>query len=146
MDRGLLVNEYLQSSVPGIYAAGDIARWPSRHFGTSIRIEHWVVAQRQGQTAARNILGRREPFLAMPFFWSQHYDVSISYVGYAEGWDRLEVAGSIDARSCLVAFRVGGKIAAVATIQRDKESLQAEALLEHGDQAGLEALLASVRT
>jgi NADPH-dependent 2,4-dienoyl-CoA reductase/sulfur reductase-like enzyme len=146
MDRGLLVDEYLESSAPGIYAAGDIARWPSRLTGTSIRIEHWVVAQRQGQTAARNILGRRESFVAVPFFWSQHYDVSIAYVGHAEGWDRLEVAGSIDARSCLVAFRVGGKIAAVATIHRDRESLQAEALLEHGDQAGLEALLASLRT
>jgi NADPH-dependent 2,4-dienoyl-CoA reductase/sulfur reductase-like enzyme/nitrite reductase/ring-hydroxylating ferredoxin subunit len=145
LDRGVLVDEYLETSAPGVYAAGDIARWPDPHTGKPVRIEHWAVAEQQGQTAARNILGAREPFRAVPFFWSQHYDVPINYVGHAEGWDRLEVAGSIPQRSCLVAYRVAGKISAVASIYRDQESLRAEALLERGDQAGLESLLASVR-
>ncbi len=146
VDRGVLVNQYLETSSPGVYAAGDIARFTDPRTGKRVRIEHWVVAERQGQTAARNMLGRGEAFHAVPFFWSQHYDVPIAYVGHAESWDRIDIAGSIAAgKSCLVAFRSGGKIAAVATIYRDRESLEAEALLERDDQHGLEALFARAR-
>lgn len=141
VDRGVLVDQYLETSVPGIYAAGDIARWPDPRTGRSIRIEHWVLAELQGQTAARNMLGRRDPFRAVPFFWSQHYDTTIAYVGSAEGWDRVDVRGNLAEKNCLAAFRVAGKITAVATIGRDHDSLRAEALLEHEDQAGLEMML-----
>jgi NADPH-dependent 2,4-dienoyl-CoA reductase/sulfur reductase-like enzyme/nitrite reductase/ring-hydroxylating ferredoxin subunit len=129
-DNGILVDAYLQTSVPGIFAAGDIARWPDPHTGAHIRVEHWVVAERQGQTAARNILGQGQPFDAVPFFWSQHYDVAIRYVGHAEPWGRIEIDGDPAARDCTVGYFQGDRKLAVATVSRDLANLQAEVDLE----------------
>jgi apoptosis-inducing factor 3 len=125
LDRGVLVNGFLQTNVPDIFAAGDIARWPDPRCG-NIRVEHWVVAERQGQAAASNMIGGRERFATVPFFWSQHYDVRINYVGHAESWDDLAIDGDIAGRDCLVSYRQNGKVLAVASINRDAESLKAE--------------------
>ena len=134
-DRGVLVNQYLETSAPGIYAAGDIARWPDPHSGQHIRVEHWVVAERQGQAAALNMLGYGAPFTAVPFFWSQHHDVPINYVGHAEKWDEIAIDGDIPSKDCLLRFKRNGRVLAVASIFRDVESLQLEIMMERAAAA-----------
>jgi len=141
VDGGVQVDEYLRTSVPEIWAAGDIARWPDRYTGTSIRVEHWVVAEQHGQAAAQNILGQNQPYATVPFFWSAHYDVTIGYVGFAHEWDDVSVIGSIADRDCLVAYRKNGKPLAVASINRDAESLRVQVAMERGDVGAVEACL-----
>src|SRR5947207_8779979 len=131
LDSGIAVNEFLETSVGEIFAAGDVARWPDAYSDVRLRIEHWVVAERQGQVVARNMLGRRDRFDDIPFFWSAHYDkLSIHYTGHVEKWDATRIEGDVDKMDCAVSYIVQGKRRAVATINRDRRSLLAEVELE----------------
>jgi NADPH-dependent 2,4-dienoyl-CoA reductase/sulfur reductase-like enzyme/nitrite reductase/ring-hydroxylating ferredoxin subunit len=141
VDRGIVVDAELRASAPGVWAVGDVARFPYARTGEPVRIEHWVVAERMGQVAAKNILGAGVRYEVVPFFWSAHYDLTISLVGHAERWDRADVAGNIDARDAAIAYRRGDRTLAVATIGRDQVALRAEAALERGDEAALRRLV-----
>ena len=129
-DRGVVVNEFLETSIPGIYAAGDIARFPDRRSGRGLRIEHWVVAQRQGQVVARNILNQRVAYASVPFFWTRQYDTTVNYVGHAEEHTEIRVDGSIPEGSFSASFMDGESIVAFASIGRDRESLEVERRME----------------
>jgi len=120
---------YIGDERVGWIRANDVAllaRWPDVYSGERIRVEHWVVAQRQGQAAARNILGAGERYREVPFFWSAHYDVSINYVGHAERWDTVEVDGDPAKHDVAVRLIRDRKAEALATVFRDGESLEFE--------------------
>ncbi len=137
---GIVVDTFLRTSAPGIWAAGDAARYPEVRLRTAVRIEHWVLAQRHGQAVARDMLGLGAPFRDVPFFWSQHYDVTLAYVGHASAGDVAELIGSLPDRDATVVYRRAGRPLAVVTIGRDRQSLAIEAALEREDDAAVEAL------
>jgi NADPH-dependent 2,4-dienoyl-CoA reductase/sulfur reductase-like enzyme/nitrite reductase/ring-hydroxylating ferredoxin subunit len=141
LDRGIVVDDRLRTSAPKVWAVGDVARWPDARTGERIRVEHWVVAERLGQIAATSILGADVRCDIVPFFWSAHYDVTINYVGHAERWDRVDVAGSLEARDAALAFRLQGKTLAIATLGRDHAALEAEAAMERNDEAALRRIV-----
>jgi NADPH-dependent 2,4-dienoyl-CoA reductase/sulfur reductase-like enzyme/nitrite reductase/ring-hydroxylating ferredoxin subunit len=131
LDNGIVVNEFLETSVGNVFAAGDVARWPDAYSDTRLRVEHWVVAERQGQTAARNMLGHRDRFDDIPFFWSAHYDkLSIHYTGHVEHWDETRIDGDVMKLDCAVSYIVGGRRGAMATINRDRQNLETELEME----------------
>ena len=140
VDNGVVVDDRLRTSDPNVWAAGDIARYPGPD-GRPVRVEHWVHAERQGQTAARNILGHDLAFTTPPFFWSQHYDVPINVTGHLDDWDETVVVGDPEQRDVLVGYRNEGRITAIASIYRDRDNLRAEHALATDDQHALAALL-----
>lgn len=136
---GVVVDGFFRTSNPAIYAGGDVAR--RRQDGRSVRIEHWVAAMRDGQAIARTLVGRGTSTADVPFFWTEFFDVVLSCTGDLDGWDEHELHGSLADGDVLVAYRRAGRIVAVLTIGRDRASLQVEAALRCGDQAGVERLV-----
>lgn len=141
VDDGVTVDEYLETSVPGIFAAGDIARWPDPRCERLIRVEHWEVAERQGQVAALNMMGDRVKFQDVPFFWTTQYDLRVRYVGYSDCFDRMDVMGDMDKDNFAVAFYEDQRIAALLTVGRDKENLLVEQALEEKNDEKLHFIL-----
>ncbi|MBA3457839.1 MAG: FAD-dependent oxidoreductase, partial [Deltaproteobacteria bacterium] len=137
IDRGVVADDELRAA-PDVWVAGDIARYPWN--GSAVRIEHWQVAVRHGQAVAASMLGRggrRD----VPFFWSQHHDVTLGYVGHAEKFDRPEIHGSLEARDAHVVYRDGGVVRAVLTLGRDRLALDVEAAMERDEPAAVDALV-----
>ena len=141
VDNGVVVSDSLRTSAVDVFAAGDVARYPEPVSGEPVRIEHWVVAERQGQAVARSMLGIGGAYREAPFFWSQHYDVTVSYVGHASSWESCEIRGELEKHDACAIYRRNGKPVAVATIGRDRLSLRIEAAFEQGDASAVEAVL-----
>jgi NADPH-dependent 2,4-dienoyl-CoA reductase/sulfur reductase-like enzyme/nitrite reductase/ring-hydroxylating ferredoxin subunit len=126
-DRRLQVTE-------GLYAAGDVARFPDWRTGEAIRIEHWRLAEQHGRVAAHNMAGRQVEFAGIPFFWSEQFDLFLQYVGHAESWDELIVHGDLAGRNFLGFYVTSNRVMAAAGLQRDRQ-LAAMAELMRLDQA-----------
>ena len=122
-DRSIPVDEYLQTEVDNIYAAGDIASFPYAPMGESTRIEHWRLAAQHGRIAAANMLnsGSQSVPTVVPFFWSGQYDLKLRYVGHAQKWDEVVIDGDLDEPKFLAYYLKDNKFMAVAGVNRDKE-------------------------
>ena len=134
VDNGVVVDTELRASLPDVYAAGDVARYP--YDGALVRIEHFAVAERHGQAIARTLVGRAAPYREVPFFWSQHHDVTLSYVGHAERWTAIDVRGDLAKRDATVLYRDGARVRAALTVGRDGASLRIQRALETGGRGG----------
>ena len=144
VDEGVLVDAHLQTSQPGIYAAGDIAAYSDPFSGEPVRVEHWAVAERQGEVAAANMLGGSECFDSAPFFWTEQFGLTIRYVGRASGWNAVTLEGSFEDRSLVARYFADGVHCATATIGRDRENLEDELGLELSAKADRAAFQAHI--
>jgi 3-phenylpropionate/trans-cinnamate dioxygenase ferredoxin reductase subunit len=110
--NGVLTDEYLETSRPGVFAAGDVANSFHPLFGERVRLEHWSAARNQGPAAARNMLGRHEPYTRVPYFYSDQYEVGMEYSGHAPSWDEVIFRGDVEGREFIVFWVKDGRVAA----------------------------------
>ncbi|HEX4992765.1 MAG TPA: oxidoreductase C-terminal domain-containing protein, partial [Rubrobacteraceae bacterium] len=121
IEDGVVVDEYLRTGVEGIYAAGDIANQYHPVFERRIRVEHWQNALKQGPAAARNMLGKDEPYGEIPWFWSDQYENNLQYAGFHTEWDELVVRGSMEERNFVAFYRKDERVLAAVAIGRGKD-------------------------
>ena len=132
VSNGIDVDELCQTSAPGVFAAGDVARHPNPYCNEPIRVEHWQNAQNQGAAAARAMLGGTEPFAEVPWFWSDQYDLNLQMAGHPLHWDELVFRGDVDARSFSAFYLDKGRLVAAVGFNRGKDVRGARALIEAG--------------
>jgi len=121
IDNGVLVDEYLRTGVEGIYAAGDVANHYHPVFGRRIRVEHWQNALKQGPAAARTMLERGEPYVEIPWFWSDQYEHNLQYAGFHTEWDELVVRGSMEERNFVAFYRKDRRVLAAVAVNRGRD-------------------------
>jgi 3-phenylpropionate/trans-cinnamate dioxygenase ferredoxin reductase subunit len=132
--NGVLVDEYCRTSVEGIYAAGDVANHYHPVFERHIRVEHWQNALKQGQAAARNMLGENEPYDEIPWFWSDQYEHSLQYAGFHTEWDELVIRGSLEERNFVGFYRKDRRVLAAAAINRGRDLRRSIPLIKNQEQ------------
>ena len=147
IDKGVLVDALLETSAPGIFAAGDIAAYADPITGARTRIEHWATAERQGQAAAANMLGLMQLYDAVPFFWTEQYGLQLRYVGHAAAWDEVSIDGDVAGGEFVARYYQDGRHRASAGLGRDLEMLGDERQLEASiRQAGEPRAAAAVQS
>jgi 3-phenylpropionate/trans-cinnamate dioxygenase ferredoxin reductase component len=140
VENGIVVDEFCRTNVDGVYAAGDVANQYHPLFGRRIRVEHWDNALKQGATAARNMMGRREAFTDPHWFWSDQYEFNLQVIGVANEWDEFVVRGSLDERDFLGFYLKDGVVKAVVGLNRGKEVRRSAAIVRRGARVDPAAL------
>ena len=152
VDNGIVVDEYCQTNITGIYAAGDVANHYHPVFDRRMRVEHWQNAIKQGAAAARNMLGRRVVYDDVHWFWSDQYDANLQYAGFHTQWQQLVIRGNMDSGSYLACYVNDGRVDAVVGFNRGKDVRRVMPLIKSRRAVDLEQLrdegvdLRSVRT
>jgi 3-phenylpropionate/trans-cinnamate dioxygenase ferredoxin reductase component len=129
IDNGVVVDEFAEASVSGVFAAGDVANWWHPRLGERLRVEHYENAQNQGVAAAKSMLGQREPYAPVPYFWSDQYDLTLQYVGHASGQDQVVYRGDVHGRNFLAFYLRDGQLRAVLGINRLRDVRAAQRLI-----------------
>ena len=132
VDNGVVVDEYCETSSPAIFAAGDVANYHHPLLNERLRVEHWANAQNQGVAAAKSMLGQREPYVEIPWFWSDQYDLNLQYVGHAQAWDRVVMRGDVSGRKFSAFYMKDGKIRATLAVNRFKDIRPSRGLIGQG--------------